>query len=78
MRDVDKLVVAGVRKRWGRDPCGYGNILFLDCINVDRLGVMLNGRSAKYYDWRKRVHSTRDILVISYNARSIMLPKQNV
>lgn len=56
----DRLIVSKVKegmklgRRWMkmwkgnlRGPCGYGNVLYFDCINVNILVVILYHHSAK-------------------------------
>lgn len=52
-----------------KDPCGDGNILYLDCISVHILVVILYYSYARRYHWRKLgkwyMGSRR---IISYNS----------
>lgn len=50
------------------DPCGDGNVLYLDCIHVNNLIVIIYDNFARcYYSEKLNTRYTGFLCVISYN-----------
>lgn len=51
-----------------RDPCGDGNVLCIDCIDVNILTMILYCNSVRYYHWGELSKGNKESLcIISYN-----------
>ena len=50
------------------DPCGDGNVLYLDCISVNILVVILYCNFARHHHWGDWVKNIQNLCIISYNS----------